>query len=228
MTSWRNGTRSGRWLAPLVLVAVVAALGIAWRRHDVERESVEVELCADLRESVGFARRIGMPVRDYLVFLREAGVVSVAVDEETVGSLAADGEVILLTGAEAQRQVSVGGEDSAALSTLVASERFALSDTFIVPTNPRSARFVLDRLPLRASCGPDVEVAADGAAFRVSLPVRDTLGLNLGVQPSALDAPLSAGLGIILRPVNFPGVTEKWIDTALGRSQKPTGARAVV
>ena len=98
------------WLVALVVVSALTSTWIAVRRHRVEEMARRVELCMDWREGVLYAQRIGLAQDDYLTQLRDAGITSVALDEDTLGSLQASGDLVMLRTSELAAVSSVAPE----------------------------------------------------------------------------------------------------------------------
>ncbi|MBP7784892.1 MAG: hypothetical protein KA064_02695 [Firmicutes bacterium] len=201
-------------MVALVLVSTLASVWIAARRNRIEEMNRSVELCMDWREGALFAQRIGMAEVDYLERLRDAGITSIAVDEDTLGSLQASGDLVMLRTSEVAALSSLGPQ-----LLPVALDTTALPGgyTVVVPLNPDAAAFLTDRLPMRLQGGPSLVTMLSGqtSAFVIGLPLEEARGINLGPRPSAMELVTGAGLRVVPRFVNYPGVSERWIDSVV-------------
>ena len=202
------------WLVALVVVSAVTSGWIAVRRHRVEELNHRVELCMDWREGAAFAERVGMTVTDYLKGLRSAGITSVAIDEDTLGSMQAAGDVLMLRTSELAAAFSIAPEY---MPVIADASGLSGGHTVIVPLTPDATAFLADRLPLRLQGGPSLHVVESdqASAFVVGLPLEEARSINLGIRPRAMAAATAAGLRLVLRFTNYPGVSEKWIDSVV-------------
>ncbi|MBP7892490.1 MAG: hypothetical protein KA063_03000 [Firmicutes bacterium] len=211
MTNRRQPWTIG-WLVALVVVSALTSTWIAARRHRVEEMARRVELCMDWREGALYSQRIGLAEDDYLAQLRDAGITSIALDEDTLGSLQASGDLVMLRTSELAAVSSVApGLLPAAVGTHAASG----GRTVVVPLNQDTAAFLADRLPIRLQGGPSLVTMLSGqtTAFIIGLPLEEARNINLGPRPSVVARIAAAGLRATLRFTNYPGVSEKWIDS---------------
>lgn len=203
------------WLVALVVVSTLTSAWIAVRRHRVEEMARRVELCMDWREGALFAQRIGLAEADYLERLRDAGITSVALDEDTLASLQACGDVLMFRASEA---AAVSNATPELLSAAMGITAFSGGHTVVVPLTSDATAFLADRLPLRLQGGPSLVTMLSGqtSTFIVGLPLEEARNINLGPRPSVLAKITAAGLRIVLRFTNYPGVSEKWIESMVG------------
>jgi len=80
-----------RVLWAIILVAVVAALGLAAQRWQVERPNRSVELVYDLPGLEQLSREAGLPLERLLADLKAAGVETIAIQPESLGERLLDG-----------------------------------------------------------------------------------------------------------------------------------------
>jgi len=202
------------WLVALVVVAALTSAWIAVRRHRVEEMNRRVELCMDWREGSLFAQRVGLAEADYLEQLRDAGITSIAVDEETLGSLQASGDIVMLRASELAAVSSIAPE---LLPAAAGTAAFSGGHTVVVPLSKDAAAFIADRLPIRLQGGPSLVTVLSGrtSASIIGLPLEEARNINLGPRPSALAKIAAAGLHTVLRFTNYPGVSEKWIESVV-------------
>ncbi|MDD4335813.1 MAG: DUF5693 family protein [Firmicutes bacterium] len=208
------------WLVALVVLASLSSAWIAWQRSRVERANSVVELCMDYNEVDLYSKLVGLKMEECLSSLAELGVVSVALDEDTLESMESAGEVVIVRGSEALALGSNGGPYRDILLAAAEMEVFSPSDTIVIPCNADAASFLAHRLPLRTSDGPSISVikAGDATGYAISLPIDDALELNLGIRPLKTAVARAAGLRVAARYSNFPNVSEKWIDSVMSIS----------
>ena len=169
----------------------------------------------DWREGALFAQRIGLAEADYLERLRDAGITSIALDEDTLGSLQASGDVLMFRASEA---AAVSNATPELLSAAMGITAFSGGHTVVVPLTSDATAFLADRLPLRLQGGPSLVTMLSGqtSTFIVGLPLEEARNINLGPRPSVLAKITAAGLRIVVRFTNYPGVSEKWIESMVG------------
>ncbi|HOL50833.1 MAG TPA: DUF5693 family protein [Bacillota bacterium] len=209
--------RSIGWLIALIVLASVSSAWIAWQRNRVEKANSVVELCMDYSEIALYSRRVGINIEDCLRGLAEEGIVSVALEEDTLGSMETAGEIVIIRGSEALALGSNGSPYRDILLAVAEMEVFSPSDTIVIPCNVDAATFLANRLTLRTCDGPSISVirAGDATGYAVSLPVDEARKLNLGIRPSKTAQVQAAGLRVVVRFSNFPNVSEKWIDSVM-------------
>jgi hypothetical protein len=208
------------WLIALVVLASLSSAWIAWQRSRVERANSVVELCMDYNEVDLYSKLVGIKMEDCLRSLAELGVVSVALGEDTLESMERAGEVVVVRGSQALALGSNGGPYRDILLAAAEMEVFSPSDTIVIPCNVDAANLLAHRLPLRTNDGPAISVikAGDATGYAISLPLDETLKLNLGIRPSKTAAIRAAGLRVVVRYSNFPGVSDKWIESVMSIS----------
>ncbi|HAN87355.1 MAG TPA: hypothetical protein DCQ13_06885, partial [Firmicutes bacterium] len=174
------------WLIALVVLASLSSAWIAWQRSRVERANSVVELCMDYNEVDLYSKLVGIKMEDCLRSLAELGVVSVALGEDTLESMERAGEVVVVRGSQALALGSNGGPYRDILLAAAEMEVFSPSDTIVIPCNVDAANLLAHRLPLRTNDGPAISVikAGDATGYAISLPLDETLKLNLGIRPS--------------------------------------------
>mgnify|MGYP006875563140 CR=1 FL=1 len=145
MTNRRQPWTIG-WLVALVVVSALTSAWIAVRRHRVEAMNRRVELCMDWREGALYAQRIGLAEDDYLAQLRDAGITSIALDEDTLGSLQASGDLVIFRTSEL---AAVSSLAPGLLPAAVNSHAVSGGRTVVIPLNHDTDSFLADRLPTR-------------------------------------------------------------------------------
>lgn len=207
-----------------LIVGALAALIILSSRHLTESHNRTVELTVDYGSVVVVAAASGTSVPDALRELRQAGATSVAMTEETLSDLVADGAVDL-----GQERGVVNGT-----AARVARLRFADPALF-----DRVARNVRHRLNPRVVTdlpdgGAHVELSAPGpredpsrAPIFLRAPWEAVRSVGVGLPPEDVAWVRGAGLGIVGRTDNFTGARAdsiRWILEQL----KQSGAHLVI
>jgi hypothetical protein len=165
------------WLIALIVLASVSSAWIAWQRNRVEKANSVVELCMDYSEIALYSRRVGINIEDCLRGLAEEGIVSVALEEDTLGSMETAGEIVIIRGSEALALGSNGSPYRDILLAVAEMEVFSPSDTIVIPCNVDAATFLANRLPV-ASCKrlpPPLMTMSDRRISRMIAP-SDALG----------------------------------------------------
>ena len=93
------------WLIiiPLILPGIIAAAMRCMLRSAVEQEDVFVETVADFDEFRTLSRADGLTVEEIFQKLKENGASSVAISEDTLASLEAEGKITVLTSKEIKK-----------------------------------------------------------------------------------------------------------------------------
>ncbi len=211
------GTAPARWagrrrlrtaLWALVFLGALAALMSARNRWQVERANRRVEIALDFNELRSLAATQGVPLPDVLRTFKQAGAVSVALQEDTIGALedarriaiAESGErgTVLVPGAGATAQA----EGPALLRHLQTVFGFKTHFTTALTTSG----------PLRLS---------------VNQPWSFVRGVGVGLDPSEVKLVSDAHLGIVGRIGNYGGAEPRGIVASL-KSLKDAGASTVI
>ena len=89
-----------RFAAWVLLVALVAALGVAGFRYNLERHSRHVELAMDFNDIVQLAQAQDYPLDAFLVELRKAGLTSLALTEELGSDISGSTHASVISGTQ--------------------------------------------------------------------------------------------------------------------------------
>ena len=195
----------------LIVLASVAGAYALHKRQQVEALNRRVELTLDYTELRTLAQMTGQPLPNILAHCRDSGVTSVAVTEDTLAGLEAAGLV--------RAEVTSGGTTirvaSESLLTRIREELAARGVT-PVPT-PRK------RMPATYFMCP----GDPRTAFTVEADYPVIRPLGVGLDPGAVEAVRAAGLGVVARIGNFPGVNPVTAAAVLDRVKR-SRARVVV
>ncbi|MDR7570338.1 MAG: DUF5693 family protein, partial [Armatimonadota bacterium] len=130
-----------RVLALLTLLGILASLAVAWERHGVEASYRTVEVVADSESWQLLARREGVEEVELWRALREAGVTSVAVYEQTLRRLQDAGRIAVLDGPELRAQARSGRLPSALVPLTRRPD--VLRAVYALPLDPEAAALVV-------------------------------------------------------------------------------------
>ena len=87
-------------LVAAIAVGLVAALIIAWQRHQVETQNTQIEMAVDYESLWNIAEREGMEFGAVLTAAKNAGITSLAIYETTLEKLTRSGRVLAFSGSE--------------------------------------------------------------------------------------------------------------------------------
>ncbi|MBI3997599.1 MAG: hypothetical protein HY355_01110 [Armatimonadetes bacterium] len=191
-----------RLLLACLAVGLLAAAVVLGQRYRVESRNRAVEIALDAQDWVTLARREGRDVAAVMRELRRRGATSVALPDLTLKQLAEEGVVSYAAGGllASQRRLGRLAEPFERLR----AARLLRADAVYVTG-------AADRLPfvegsLRTLLGDARVRALDGAIEVLGTP-QDLEELGLGFHPSSAEPFRAAGLGIVLRPRNYRGLT---------------------
>jgi len=186
-------TKPDPFLYLLVALGLLAGLVSAHRRWEAEANNRRVELVVDYADAQALANTTRQQVDAVLAQLKGAGVTTVAVTEDTPGTLNANGVVTYRRNGD---------------STLL----------LFAPGFPGQRARVLEMLAHKA---PGLDVVPVGAdALRVGAPWPQFDTLPIGLEADSVDAVKASGLLVAPRLTNFTGVTEANIAWELAQTRR--------
>lgn len=214
-----RGLRS-LWYA-LMALAVISAVAIAFERWADERRYVSVEICAEFESAVAHAAQLGYDsLPAYLRALKESGVVSVGVNEQTFAGLAEERGVLVLTGRELLARDALTPVQYPPVRELLDRGRIARDNIYIIPGD-REFESLLKAALLR-DFGPTAAVrfhtAGGVSAIEVSgdgLTVQRLQESRFGLPREDVQVVLDAGLRVVPRFTNPRLASPEAIDEVL-------------
>ena len=231
MTTTSKAWRNLRLAALLLIVLGLLAAGrVLATRVEVEQTNKTVELVMDYDEILNLARTQGYALEPLLVDLRSSGLISVAVPEDTLRRLAADGRLGYWSGSALAAMGRAGGPVDPAIAALVAAGRVSGDYTYVLPADDGTAATVTAEFRRRLS--PDAVNELPLTGGRRLLEVRRELdtaeAFPLGPRPD--DYRYLAGLGfrVVPRLANYRGATATDIQNELTALVKDGHARVIV
>lgn len=212
------------WLIVLPLV-VPGLLVASWRlvfRHIAEQRNVFVETVVDFEEIRQLAREEGWSLQELFAALRKNGASSVAVSEDTLASLESEGKITVLNSKEIRKlslEETLEMDPPAGVSTVgalwVHSDNTALLDrieqtlSWKIPTD-RLLRIHRNLLLINKS----------------SKGFRERVGL--GFSSEYFKMADDAGLGLVVRVFNYPGLTADAATRIINSIPSPASVSALL
>jgi len=200
-------------LVAFILLSVLSATGIAIYRMDIEKHYDSVELVVDYAESSQAALMANISQEEYLFELRKAGAVSMAVAEDTLATLEARGDVMIISEAEVKKM--------SIMSSTIYHEIFKLDDmaltssgTYIICLNENISERLETILPIRLKLidGYYMTSYQNKTVIYIPLDIKSVAALNLGFDESIFDNLNSIGFDVVVRISNGIGINDSWID----------------
>jgi len=208
-------------LAGLVALGTLAGICAGWKRHQVEMANRRVELAVDYVELKSLCELTARPFPRALERLKAAGVTSVAVPEDTFGSLETRGELRIVPGSAGRRvEVDVLFVYDRILRVL---QKRGIVDVLDAdrPGLPATTLVLSPTSPVRPS--------------RVNAPARYTVPISfsslrsygLGIDPMVAGVIGRAGLQPVARLASFPGASPPVLRAVMDDA-RAAGARTVI
>jgi hypothetical protein len=200
-----------------LLLGAAAALTTLVARHLTESRNRTVELTVDYPQVRLLASAARVSIPQTLRALREAGVVSVALTEETLGDLAAAGA------AEVNQEWDPRSHQRVTRVRLVEPGLFDRVVSHLqrrLRVDPSRARLPLDSRSVSLS-------APEGRQAVLPATWEEVRGLGVGLPTDETGLVREAGLGIVGRVGNFTGARDESIDWVLAQLHE-SGARVVI
>lgn len=192
----------------VVALALAAALFSAARRWKTETRNRRVEVVLDMGELRSLSVTEGKPLGEVLRAFRKAGATSVAIQEETVGTL------------EEQHRINVLGPGDFSGVT-------SRGSTVLTDMDASTHRRVEEALQAKTRYGVQNVSQAGGASLAAGPTFNYVRGVGIGLDPVLVSEAKRADFLVIGRVNNPPGVFPEAIDWTL-RQLKQEGVNAVI
>jgi hypothetical protein len=187
----------------LVGLGLAASLVSAARRWKIETRNRSVEITLDFSQVQNVAAAEGKPLQDVLQRFHDAGVTSIAIQEDTVGSLEEGHRIDVMAVRNPNRvNLAVTGADEA--RRVEAALRAKLRGGFTVDDADKSDAFL-----------------------QVNAPYAVVRGLGVGLDPKTVAEVRESGLGVVGRVANYNGVRPEGIVWTL-QGLKKNGVHTVI
>lgn len=189
----------------LTIILALGVIGSAWalaHRHSVEMKNRAVEIAVDYSEVAELAGASGLSVTETLLRLKQAGVTSVAIQEETLADLVSQGLVRVGRGLRWPTQVTWVEALTPEIGMML-----------------QASRLPLGRMDAQAALGP--------VAFELNTEPEYALAMPLGLPEEQIRLAKSAGMTVIARLVNYPNVRREDIEQTADEL-RDNGIRTVI
>ncbi|MGI6702484.1 MAG: DUF5693 family protein [Clostridia bacterium] len=194
----------------LVLSLTVAAFTL-YQRSRVEEPYYRVELVADYEQYKELADDMGMPMDHLLEELRDVGVTSVAIKEETLEKLRADGLISVMNLWELMEQDLLRHPLNEVASKIKGSDLDPSGTVVVFAADADTYRRI--RQPLKARSRAFHDWSEGGIyAMTVSGRYEDLKELAIVFDYDKFEMAQELGLGITARPSNYRGITSRYIE----------------
>jgi hypothetical protein len=210
----------------LLIVGLLCSLWTAARRVWVERAGRTVEIAVDLEQLRSLSASMGVSLPDALDQLRQAGVTSIAVGEQTLGELEMDGPARVHRDApgmpDGVTQVRIG--DPVLYRQVVE----ALGLKLRAARSARNGSTHENPMPPTPAGGRQVRLLGPGGA-ELQVPEGWSVVRNVpvGLSPEEVALVRAHGLGLVARVVNFTAADDAAI-AAMVHRLRADGAHTVV
>ncbi|MFA6549375.1 MAG: DUF5693 family protein, partial [Candidatus Margulisiibacteriota bacterium] len=200
----------GRGLLIAVLAAAVILGGwLGIRRYAIEIQDRTVELCVDLKDIKKIAAFERKPLGAVMEEIKEIGISSIGLFEETLPDASAQGEIYYAQGAGILRL----GEQNQNFRSLISRNLIKPNKTYLyVPINTVRERFFN---LLKLAIGEDNVGYADNSVIEVNAAEEELRSLGLGISEIQKEALTQKGFRIIPRVWNDPRWDRKNIEAKI-------------
>lgn len=195
-----NKARIDWFILALIIPGLLSALFLAYGRYAVEKANRTVELTLDYSEVQNLSSASGTPIGELLREFNDAGITSVAVEENVMRDFVSTGEITY------ERRVS----ESEPL-------------TVISVKNPSIAPRVFGALIPRL--GWNGRVLSNTMSVSASPEVLSEIGI--GLPPDAVGLVEDAGLETVARLINYPTVTRQAIEVSMSELSREKIGRLI-
>lgn len=200
-----------RLLLAVLVLSLAAAAFTLYQRFEVEKPYYRVELVADYEEFKELADSMGMPMRDVLAELKASGVTSVAIKEETLEKLRADGLISVMNLWELMEQDLLRHPLNEVADKIKGSD-LDPSGTVVIFAGDAST-YERIKQPLKARGRAFHDWSEDGIyAVSVSGRYEDLKELAVVFDYEKFELARELGLNIAARPYNYRGITSGYIE----------------
>ena len=187
----------------MIFLGVAASLYSAGRRWQAETRNRAVEIVLDFAEVRTIAAAEGKSIGDTLRRFQKAGVVSVAVQEDTIAGLVEQRRIEIFPGRDT---------DFVNLSVM----------------GPETVKRALAALKAKLPAKIEADTSDPSSAFlQIAAPLNAVRIVGVGMEPHAVALVKGAGLGVVGRVFNFSGTTPANIAWTL-QNLKDSGAHSVL
>ena len=193
----------------MLAAAVISAIVILWGRWQVEKSNNTVELVMDYRAAELLCQNADYPLDTFLRQARDRGLTSVAVGERTIKDIATLGQVYAFSGRQILDYDRLSPVSDPVLRQMIDELRLYAGNSYLFPRDHEVFQDLLEILPVRLE-GERISTFSSqrlGSFLETARGIPDLEKVNIGLDPGAAREVSEAGLRIVARLRNYPGVT---------------------
>ncbi len=201
----------------LILPGILVAILKCSRRYEAESKNIYVETVADLDEFRLLARRDGWTLEELFAKLKESGISSVGISEDTLASLELEGKINILSSNEMRKfyEMTPSVQEDALAGLFIHSDDVKLLDRI----NQNLSWKLEDRNLQRMS--PNmllIKKSGNG--------ILDKIGL--GFSEECFEMAEMFKLGIVTRVYNYPGLSKETAAKIINSLPTPASVSALM
>ncbi len=200
-----------RLLLTILILSLIVAVFTLYQRFQIEQPYSRVEVVADYGKYKELADDMGVPLEEVLTGLKDAGVTSVAIKEETLETLRADGFVSVMNLWELAEQDLLGQPINEVAKSIKASDLEPSGTVVIFVTD--NAIYEAIKEPIKARGKGFRDWSRDGIyAMTISGRLDDLKELPIVFDYKKFESARELGFNIAARPANYSDITSTYIE----------------
>ncbi len=193
-----------RILVIAILVGLIASLMIAWQRHIVETQNLQIDMAVDYENLWNIAEREGLNFGDVLIAAKDAGITSLAIYETNLEKLTRNGKVIAISGSEIIGNYYNGSLVDMNWRQLVESGSIDANKVYIIGNDMNTYSEVREDLIRRIGAERVNFISiGENEVLEVKAQYAPFMTVNLGFLTEQLETAKNFGFNILARPTNY-------------------------
>ena len=215
-------------LIVFIIISVALAGYVGIKRHGIESSYRSVEVILDYTEIVTAVSSAGVDISQYLRDIKEAGASAISFEEDTIGSMQARGEVLVLSMAEAK--MNLINNPFKGLEDIWGSVKENAIGTFIVSLTDDAKEYLSYILPIRMESYIDFVINSNEESLTAYIPMGkgSVESMNIGFDFKLVSQYEEMGFNIAARPSNSFGITESWIEYIIDTLDNRSSVTSIV
>ncbi len=207
-----------RLLIICIIIGLVAAITVNIQRYNIEKANNSVDLVMDYEDVLKLAQLEGLPEKDVLKEIKDAGISSLAVYETTFEKLNKNGKAIAIPGSSIIENYHSGTLSDSSWKNLVENNTVKGEETYIVGHDPTTYKEVKEDLLRRLGSDRVSEInLGNQEILAVKANHEEFLKMNIGMPTDEMKAVNDAGFYVVARPSNYYKVSKDDIDFVFNR-----------
>ncbi|MBA1334275.1 MAG: hypothetical protein HPY66_1984 [Firmicutes bacterium] len=194
----------------ILILSLSVSLFTIYQRADAERPYNKVELVADYGKYKKLGHDMGMDMEKVLKNLKDAGVTTVAIKEESLEEIKKSGRITIVNLWELSEKNTITGSLEPVIREVMDSNLDPSGTVVVIPNNAEDYEWIKEPLKNRAAGFKDW--SKDGAyVLTFSGRYEDLEDFTLGFDFSKFEQAKNLGLNISVRPSNYMEMTPDYI-----------------